>query len=113
MSDINRRRKDFKINVRCDFCLSLQYERWLMQDRCWKYNRASHVKRAVVRQGVIINNYVTDNHERVIEKQTKTFPQIRFCPLCGFDYIEGKYYDGTKYKININNKSGGDSKGTQ
>lgn len=111
-SNINRRTKDFLINVHCDFCLTLQYERWLIEDRRDKYNRKAHVKRAVMRQGVIINNYVNDNHERVIEKQTRTFSKIRFCPICGFDYIEGRPYDGRKYKIDINSKSGGNSEST-
>lgn len=103
------RQKFIKINRECDYCLAFQYERWLMMERCEKYNRSSHVKGAVTRQGVKIINYVTLNHKRVIEKETKIFPKIRFCPVCGFDYIEGVPYDGRKYKIDVNYKCGADN----
>lgn len=106
----NRRKKDFEINYRCDFCLALQYEWWLLLDRRDKYNKAAHVKKAVAHQGIILNNYVTDNHERVIEKHTKTFNKIRFCPVCGFNYIEGKPYDGREYQISIDEKHNANGK---
>lgn len=104
-----KRQKYIKINRECDFCLALQYERWLMEERCETYNRLSHVKGAVTRQGVKITNYVTLKKTRVIEKDTKIFPKFRFCPVCGFDYIEGVPYDGKKYKIDVNWKCGVDN----
>lgn len=102
--------KLFPINRECDFCLALQYERWLMEERCETYNRVSHVKGAKTRQGVKITNYVTLKRTRVIEKDTKIFPHIRFCPVCGFNYMEGTFYDGRKYKNSLNWKCGADSK---
>lgn len=108
----SKRKKDFKINHRCDFCLALQYEWWLIEERRERYNKAAHVKKAISHQGIIINNYVTDNHERVIEKHTKTFNKIRFCPMCGFNYIEGKFYDGREYQTSINEKHNANGKST-
>lgn len=74
-----------------------------MEERCTKYNRASHVKAGILRQGVKITSYVNDNHRRVIEKDTKVFPKIRYCPICGFDYIKGEK-NPRNYKTDINTK---------
>ena len=33
----------------------------------------------------------------VMEKQSKHF-QFRFCPVCGYDYVQQKEFDGKLYK---------------
>lgn len=73
--------------------------RTVIEDRCENYNKRQHVKMAHPGYGVIINTYVTDNHERVIEKKSKTFLRFRYCPMCGYDYKKGLFLvDGVHRK---------------
>lgn len=93
-----------KHNPFCDFCSTFEYERSLMEDRCIKYNKRSHYKHAHYRQSIVILTYITDNKTRVIEKKTKPFKNIRFCPVCGYDYVAERPYNGKHYTITVNNK---------
>lgn len=97
-------RKQIMGNPYCEFCSTLKFERSVLQERCDRYNFKAHVKSGRANSGVIINNYITDHKTRVYEKKTKTFTKLRFCPICGYDYVEGKQYDGRLYIFNDFNK---------
>ena len=86
-------------NPFCDFCATLKFERMMLNERCAKMNYKAHVKTNTPYSGVIINNYIVDQRKRIYEKNTKTFSKLRFCPVCGFDYVENRQYDG-KFYIN-------------
>ena len=94
-------KKQMMGNPFCDFCATLKFERTLLHNECLKRNYKAHVKTNKAYSGVIINNYICDQRKRVYEKKTKTFSNLRFCPICGFDFVEGKQYDGRFY-IGIN-----------
>ncbi len=90
-------------NPFCSFCSTLKYERATMFDWCDNYNRKQHTKSGNALSGVKIINFVMDNRFRVKEKESKIFSNIRFCPICGFDYVKQKQYDGQFYvAMNLN-----------
>lgn len=97
-------RKYIKSNPYCEFCATLKFERSILQEKCERYNFNAHVKTGRPHSGVIINNYITDKRARIYERKTKTFSNIRFCPVCGYDFVEGKQYDGKLYINNDFNK---------
>lgn len=101
LKKINKFRKH---NPFCEFCSTFEYERSLMEDRCYRYNKKAHVKGANYRQAVYILTYITDNRTRVVEKTSKPFRQIRFCPICGYDYVAERPYQGKHYTISANDK---------
>ena len=70
-------------NPYCDFCSALRFNMMLLENRRDKLNAKAHVKTIRAYQGVIINNYLTDDGKRIYEKYTKTFPRINYCPQCG------------------------------
>lgn len=98
-------------NPFCEFCSTLMFERELIFRRCDNYNNRAHVKAGRAYSGVRIINYIVDNRKWVVEKQTRSFARIRFCPICGYDFVEGKVYDGKLYKTpySINNPPKGKS----
>ena len=83
--------------AKCDFCATLSFERALVFDRCRRYNAQAHVKTGHAYSGVRLINYILDNRKMVMEKQSKHF-QFRFCPVCGYDYVQQKEFDGKLYK---------------
>lgn len=93
----------------CEFCSTMMFTRKLIFDRCDRYNARAHIKTAHAFTGVRIINYIVDNRKWVVEKQSKCFAQLRFCPVCGFDFVEQKRYDGKKYKtaFGVNKLPGG------
>lgn len=82
----------------CEFCSTMMFTRKLIFDRCERYNKKSHVKSAHAFTGVRIVNYIVDNRKWVVEEQSKCYAQLRFCPICGFDFVRQEKYDGKKYK---------------
>lgn len=89
----------------CDFCATLAFERQMIIERCNRYNMRSHTKTGNPYSGVRIISYISDKRTRVVEKQSKSFSQLRFCPVCGYDYVEDKEFNGKKYKqVNDINK---------
>lgn len=97
------RKKDIRGSYTCEFCQTLLFERSRAFERCARYNAQTHVKSGHAYSAVRLINYIIDNRKWVMEKQSKHF-LFRFCPVCGFDYIENKEFDGKKYKtlMNIN-----------
>lgn len=85
----------------CEFCSSLTFQRLRMFDRCKRYNAQAHVKTGHAYTGVRLINYIRDNRHMVAEKQSMIFSAIRFCPICGYDYVQQMAYDGKKYKTPI------------
>lgn len=95
MAGIVKRR--ISVNPYCEFCSTLIFEREQIFQRCDRYNARAHVKAGRAYTGVRIINYIVDNRKWVVEKQTRSFARIRFCPVCGYDYVEDKAYNGKKY----------------
>ena len=80
-------KRDVKGNPYCDFCATMRFERCQIFDRCVRYNAQAHVKTGRAFTAVRIINYISDKRKWVVEKQSKSFSQLRFCPVCGFDYV--------------------------
>lgn len=99
-------------NIDCEFCQHLLFDRSQMFERCRRYNLRAHAKTGRAYTAVRCIHYIVDNRKWVVEKQSRHF-QFRFCPVCGYDYVERKKFDGKLYKapFSINNvpKSVGDS----
>ena len=95
-------KRDVKGNPYCDFCATMRFERCQIFDRCVRYNAQAHVKTGRAFTAVRIINYISDKRKWVVEKQSKSFSQLRFCPVCGFDYVRQEEYDGRKYKTPFN-----------
>lgn len=97
-------KQDIKGNPKCDFCATLRFERCRIFERCMRYNAQAHVKTGHAASAVRIINYIKDNRKWVVEKQSKHF-SFRFCPVCGYDYLQQKEYNGKEYRAvyNINN----------
>ena len=100
---MSKLRKNVIGNPYCDFCGTLKFERGLMFDWVEKYKIRAHVKTANAYTGVKLVNYACDNRFKIREKQTKLFNKIRFCPICGYDYVNQEVYNGKLYlAANIN-----------
>ena len=84
-------------NVFCTFCSTLKYERVATFDKADRRNQKAHTKSSNALTGVKLINFITDNRTRVYEKESKIFSNIRFCPICGFDYVKQRQYDGQYY----------------
>lgn len=99
-------KKDIRGTITCEFCQTLLFERSRAFERCNKYNEKAHVKTGHACSAVRIVNYIIDNRKWVMEKETRKSFQFRFCPVCGFDYVENKEFDGKKYKtpMSLNNR---------
>lgn len=95
-------KQDVRGNPFCEFCSKLLFSRHQMFERCKRYNAKAHVKKGRAYTGVKIVNYIVDDRTRVVEEDSKIISQLRFCPICGFDYVQQKKYDGKNYKTPFN-----------
>lgn len=66
----------------CEFCADAELGRMMAEDKCERYNRKDKIGRAKAHVGAKFITYVTDNHLRVYEKDSRTYKLI-FCPVCG------------------------------
>lgn len=85
-------------NPHCDFCARMKFERGLLQDQLEKYEKKSHVKGNFAYQGIVLTNYIMDHRKMVYEKRTRIYSKVRFCPICGYDYVRHEKYTGKQYK---------------
>ena len=66
----------------CDFCARLLLEKMLVEEKCEGLNQKDKVGRMNAHVGAKYIAYITDNHKRVYEKDSRTY-KLNYCPVCG------------------------------